>query len=335
MQDDQTIMKQPVNKFVIRQSIKELQAQRVFESLDDLTQAVTADLFSEGFSPDAEDKAKIARIVNDEGYTGRFAIDDLLRRKLKHKRWLPLASVLLAGLAFFVTTSAGAVIEHYVQKPLDNSRAAAPFTAVFQVPETTGGLLRFKVKLTNISAEPLSQMVLFACAGEVTQQFKVDPLEAGQSKTVTGALAVAGMPEGEVDFVAYVISGDFSLCSEPTTVAYRSREVAMTSGRARTQQTSPSGPTAGIRAGRTMESAANTSAKASAALPAATASPAASALSAEPQEAPLRTVPPRQLSSQSEVQRLAAATDPTSRRLLEAYAAAGDQQAIELLSGHP
>lgn len=345
MENDGPRMKQAVNKFVIRDSIKELQSKRRFDSLQELTEAVIEDLFCEGFTLDSEERSKVARIVDEEGYTGNFALDDVLRRKLKNKKWLPVASVVLAAMAFLLTTSIAAVIEHYVQKPLESDRPGAPFTALFQIPEKTGDLLSFKVKLSNAVDKPLPNVVLFASAGEVTQQFKVEALGIGESRTIMGTLDVGGLPPGQVDFVAYVISGDFSVCSEPTTVAHESREVAM-APQAISSERSGKGKPSRRGAGSADTSfeaapAASAAADAAEAAPAAPAAPSAGALPTRENaqiltrrdlEPSMREVAQRQLSSKVEVARLAQAGDATSLRLLEAYAAAGDEDARRLLS---
>lgn len=349
MESDSPAMKPTINRFVIRESLKELQARRTFASLDELSEAVIADLGAEGFRLDSHEQDKVKSVVREEGYTGRFVMDDVLRRKLKNKKLVPVLSVALAVLAFFVTTSIAAVIEHFVQKPLETDRAGAPLVALFQVPEKTGDLLSFKVKLSNVAGAPLSKVVVFASAGEVTRQFQVEPLEPGQTRTVAGALDLSGSPEGETNFVAYVISGDFSLCSEPTTVAYQSRQVAMAPS---LEGAGPSAESSAKR-GRAFHPAVKMEQDSSASgapapqaarapraprPPEAEHAPVASAevaigsnLQATPSS--LRTIGHRSVSSKAEVERLARATDPISRGLLEAYAAAGDPLAQKLLAG--
>jgi hypothetical protein len=248
--------------------------------------------------------------------------------------------------AFVVSATAAAVIEHYVQKPLDSDRPSAPFTAIFQVPDKAGDLLAFRVKVTNVSGEPLSQIVLFASAGSVAQQYKVDRLDKGQSQTVTGVLDLANQPEAELDFVAYLISGDFSLCSEPTKVARQPNYVAMaTSPAAQTGPAHPHVEGSGLgksrssgRADSSNESTARQAMAAKkssqlehsvAAPPAASALPSAGRVEASQS---LRVVSNQQLNSKSEVLRLAGKTDPVSRELLRAYAEAGDREAIRLLN---
>ena len=307
---------QTVNKFVIRNSIKELQAKRTFSTLEELAEAVNEDLYAEGFAVGPEEKAKIASLVQEEGYTGRFAIDDILRRKVKNKKWLPLVSIVCAACLFLLTTAVAAVVEHYVQRPLDGGRKTPPpLTAVFQVPETVDERLLFKVQLTNLTDRPLQNVVLFASAGEVARQLSVDVIEGGQSRTIDGTLDLPNTAEPEVDFVAYVISGDFSLSSQPTRVAREPRFVAMLdsseiSGR-QAAKGRPPGAVAALSAGpapssgSSLENSRVGKSSNSADLPASNLKMTA--------KTTFRTVPSSPLTSDREIERLAQRGDVVSR----------------------
>jgi hypothetical protein len=325
---------QTVNKFVIRQSMKALQDQQVFQSLEELAEAIADDLFEEGFTVSVEDRAKITKIVEEKGYTGRFALDDLVKRKLKNKKLLPVISVVMAALAFFVTTAVAALIEHYVQKPLEGSRSA-PLTAVFQLPDLTGPQLDFKVQLSNHSGEALRNVVLFASVDQVTRQFPIQTLESGQSLTVTGTLDVSGVNGNGLDFVGYVIAGDFSLRCQPTRIARRSAQLAVAEP-PRSEALAP-----GMMAGgagqensvavRNVGRSKMTNGKKSVAELDNGSSIAAAPGAALSKEAPtFKTVESNVLQAKDEVLRLAERDDAASRELLKAYAAAGHPKAIEL-----
>lgn len=317
---------QSVNKYVIRQSMKALQEQRTFDSLEELAAAIATDLFNEGFSVEAEEKAKIKQIVDEEGYTGRFALDDLIRRKLKNKKMIPVVSVLMAGLAFLVTTTVAALIEHYVQKPLDDGRSA-PLTAVFQVPEKAASQLHFRVQLNNISNKPLQNVVLFASAAQVAKQFPIAELAKGDSKTITGSLDLSGLAASEVEFVAYVIAGDFSLRSQPTTIARSGMELAMNESRQRAPEAAPlaemdSAPPQAASEGTGLVAAVPARTKQARPESAARASkPSASSENrlVQVEEPVFRTVGSEVLDTAAEKERLRQRSDTSSQALLKAY----------------
>jgi hypothetical protein len=331
---------QTVNKFVIRNSIKELQAKRTFSTLEELAEAVNEDLYAEGFAVGPEEKAKIANLVQEEGYTGRFAIDDILGRKIKNKKWLPLVSIVSAACLFLLTTAVAAVVEHYVQRPLDGDRKTPPpLTAVFQVPETVDAQLLFKVQLTNLTDRPLRNVVLFASAGGVARQLSVDAIEGGQSRTVDGTLDLPKTAEPEIDFVAYVISGDFSLSSQPTRVAREPRFVAMLdSAEISAPQSAKGRPPGAVAIGSAAPAPSRGSSLEGSSLgrenTRSTVVPASNLPPVTEKPTTFRTVPSSPLTSDKEIARLAERGDAVSRQLLEAYAASGHQEARRLL-GQP
>ena len=297
--DSKSMPDQVVNKYVIRESMKGLQAQRSFATLEELSEAVVQDLQAEGFAVGAEERLKIQALINEEGYTGRFAIDDVLRRKLGGKRWLPVASLVVGALIFLATTTVAALIEHYVQKPLEDDHPAAPLTAVFQVPERAGDQLEFQLQLTNISGTEIRNLVVFASAGEITKQFALGELGVAQSQSFRGSLDLRSLPQTpEVEFVAYVIAGDFSLRSQPTRVARAAQAVAMA-------------PRARSRSKRTQNFAAS---QMKAPAMESSAAPAGGDVAVAYREINCEPV-----DSAGEMERLRNNSDPASQRLLEAY----------------
>jgi hypothetical protein len=313
-----------INKFLIRESMKGLQARQSFASLEELTEAVAEDLFNEGFTVGSEAKAKIAKVVEEEGYTGRFALDDVLRRKFKNKRLLPIVSVVVGLLVFVITTSASAIIEHFVQKPLEDARPA-PLTAIFQVPDRADQLLRFKAQIKNTSGAPLTNIIIFASADQVAKQYPIQQLAVGESHTVSGILDLTGVDGDTIDFVAYVIVGDFSLRSHPAQVAHRNQQVAaitLDSGRTFEGQAAPSMAAESVAPTARLNGQAKPTAKMAA--PSVPLKPSEDkANSPSINEAGMMSVSCDTVALDEEMQRLKQRDDPVSRQLLEAMTAAG------------
>lgn len=218
--------KERLTKFTIRQSLKALQERRNFTTLDELAAAVEEDLADEGFLLDVEDRSKIRKIVEDEGYTGRFAIDDWLRRRFKGSRLLPWISLAVAALLFVISSVVGAKIEGLVQGPTKAS-ATSQVTAVFQAPSTTNEReVPFKLLLSNAGSEPLKDLAVFISGPGPVAEFHVDQLEPKQPKSLEGNFKIKPGETGTAILVAYVVAPGFSLKSEPVQVALQGQYVA-------------------------------------------------------------------------------------------------------------
>lgn len=325
-----------LTKYVIRQSLRELQDRRTFTSYAELAQAVEEDLEAEGLELDTEDRVRIKVLVEEEGYTGRFALDDILRRKLKNRKYLPVASLVAGVVLFLASTTAAAVIEHFVQSPLEGKTPAA-LTAVFQIPSRADlDRLAFKVTIHNLSPEPLQDLVLFASAGSsVVQQFPVPEVGPGRQETVSAALDLSSASGEEVEFSAYVIGAGFSYRSEPMKVARGSggQLAAVSTERTARQQMNQGG----------MPPMAMAKAQAPAAVAVADEAvpPGALAEAAPPQESTLEevqwaSVQASSVSCDEDVNRLIGRVRdidcPVSKQLLEVYRDAGNAQAAEFLA---
>ncbi len=222
--------KERLTKFTIRQSLKALQERRNFATLDELAAAVAEDLADEGFLLDVEDQAKIRKIVEDEGYTGRFAIDDWLRRRFKGSRLLPWISLAAAALLFIISSVVGAKIEGLVQGPT-KAAASSQVTAVFQAPSTTSEReVPFKLLLSNQGSEPLHDLAVFISGPGPVAEFHVDHLDPKQPKSLEGNFKVKPGETGTATLVAYVVAPGFSLKSEPVQVALQGAYVADVGG---------------------------------------------------------------------------------------------------------
>ena len=96
-----------------------------------------------------------------------------IQERMKGSRMWPLMSVAGTAALFFVVTATQAIIEHFVQKPLEESGAAS-IAAVVQVPPSlTGPRLPFALTLTNGGGSVLDGLTVFASAPPGVAQAKV------------------------------------------------------------------------------------------------------------------------------------------------------------------
>ena len=210
------------SKFIIRAALKDLQQKRTYKTLDTLREDLENELVREGYELNDEEKSKIRLIVEEEGYTGKFAIDDIILRKIKNKKYWPLVSIAVMVIIFLITTIAGAFIEYFVQRPL-NGKQTTPSTpntviaAFFQLPtKVDGGILDFKVTIQNqLGSEALTGLVLFASAEDCVKKIDIDSLPPGGEKTVTEMLNIKGVKKSSFAFNAYIIGPRVSFRSEP------------------------------------------------------------------------------------------------------------------------
>lgn len=209
-----------VTKFVIQAAMKDLQRKKVYKTLKELREDLEGELGKEGYDLNAEDREKIRTQVEEEGYTGRFAIDDIILKKIKNKKYWPLVSVAVAAVIFLLTNIVGAFIQYFVQKPLDQrtpvaSRAA--IVAFFQLPTSVnGGTLDFKVTIQNqLENEELKDLVLFASAEEIVKKIEIASLPAGGNKTLIDNLNINTVKKNSFAFNAYIIGPKVSFKSEP------------------------------------------------------------------------------------------------------------------------
>jgi len=215
------VEKQKLSKFIIKAAIKDLQEKKNYSSLEQLGEDVEKELLSEGFTLKDEDKEKIKAIVEEDGYTGRFSIDDIILKRLKNKKYWPIASLIAAVLIFLLTTVVGAFIEYFVQKPLDSSPAepvnGSVIAAFFQLPSSVEGeVLDFKVTLQNqLSDEALKDLVLFASVEDDVSQITIEELDPNEKVTREGNLNIKDINKENFYFNAYIIGSKVSFKADP------------------------------------------------------------------------------------------------------------------------
>ncbi|MGV8121445.1 MAG: hypothetical protein AB2L14_16925 [Candidatus Xenobiia bacterium LiM19] len=213
-----------LTKFAIKAVLKDLQAREHFKTLAELKDSLEKELREEGFEIIGEDREKIAAIVEEDGYTGRFAIDDLIMKKLKNKKYWPIVSIAVAILVFIISSAVGGLIEFYVQKPLSREKSQDPastvIAAVFQIPEKIyGEKLEFTVNIQNLQkSEALSDLVLFASADDRVTKISVGPLDPAAHKKIKGILNLKDIRKARVTFNAYIISSKVSFVAEPVEI---------------------------------------------------------------------------------------------------------------------
>lgn len=227
--------KQKLSKFIIKAAIKDLQEKKNYSSLEELGKDVEEELLSEGFTLKDEDKEKIKEIVEEDGYTGRFSIDDIILKRLKNKKYWPVASLIAAVLIFLLTTVVGAFIEYFVQKPLDSSPAepvtGSVIAAFFQLPSSVEGeVLDFKVTLQNqLSDEALKDLVLFASVENDVSQITIEELDPDEKVTREGNLNVKDINKENFYFNAYIIGNKVSFKADPIEIRKNSEgQIAFT-----------------------------------------------------------------------------------------------------------
>ncbi len=209
-----------LSKFVIKSALKELQQKKRFKTLDQLREELEAELKSEGYAIDSEEKDKIKAIVEEDGYTGRFAVDDIIWKKLRNKKYWPAISVAIAVIIFIVSNVLGGVIEYYVQKPLSGAQPTennAVIAAFFQLPSRVeGGTLEFKVTVQNqLKKEALKDLILFASVDNVAEKIAIDELAPEGKRILTGKIDIHKIKKANFFFNAYIIGARVSFRSEP------------------------------------------------------------------------------------------------------------------------
>lgn len=211
-----------LTKFVIKAVLSDLQHKKQYRTLDELRDDVESELIREGYELSQEEKDKIKLIVNEEGYTGRFAIDDIIWRKLRNKKYWPWVSLGVAAVIFLITNIASALIEYFVQKPLNTQPpvAGSPkavVAAFFQLPtKVDSGTLDFKVTLQNqLVDEALQNLVLFASAEESVKKIDIESLPPGGEKIIADNLNIKGVKKNVFAFNAYIIGPKVSFKSDP------------------------------------------------------------------------------------------------------------------------
>lgn len=213
-----------LTKFAIKTVLKELQGRRHFKTLAELTDTLEEELREEGFELSSEDRERIAAIVEENGYTGRFAIDDVIMKKLRNKKYWPVVSIAVAVLVFIISSAVGGLIEYYVQKPLSREKIHDPaptvIAAVFQIPEKIyGEKLEFTVNIQNLQKnEALSDLILFASADDSVTKIPVGPLDPTAHKKIKGILNLKDIRKARVTFNAYIISSKVSFVAEPVEI---------------------------------------------------------------------------------------------------------------------
>jgi len=228
-----------LTKFAIKTVLKELQGRRHFKTLAELTDSLEEELREEGFELSSEDRERIAAIVDENGYTGRFAIDDVIMKKLRNKKYWPVVSVVVAIIVFIITSAVGGLIEYYVQKPLSMEKSQAPaptvIAAVFQIPEKIyGEKLEFTVNIQNLQrSEALSDLILFASADDSVTKIPVGALDPTAHKKIKGILNLKNIRKSRVTFNAYIISSKVSFVAEPVEIE-KSSVVAVDMGKGNT-----------------------------------------------------------------------------------------------------
>lgn len=228
-----------LTKFAIKAVLKDLQSREHFKTLAELKESLEEELREEGFEISGEDREKIAAIVEEDGYTGRFAIDDVIMKKLKNKKYWPVVSIAVAILVFIISSAVGGLIEFYVQKPLSREKSQDPaptvIAAVFQIPEKIyGEKLEFTVNIQNLQkSEALSDLVLFASADESVTKIPVGPLDPTAHKKIKGILNLKDIRKARITFNAYIISSKVSFVAEPVEIE-KSSVVAANMGKGNT-----------------------------------------------------------------------------------------------------
>ena len=212
-----------LSKFIIKSALKDLQDKKKFKNLQELTEELEKELADEGYELNDEDRKKIKLIVDEDGYTGSFRIDDIIFKKLKNKKYWPVASIIVAALIFVISNIIGALIEYCVQKPL-NGNVPAPATVIaafFQLPSKVyGSKLDFKVTLQNqLKNETLTDLVLFASAEDNVTKINIDKLAPDAApKPINGNINIASVNKKEFLFSAYIIGSNVSFQSEPVKI---------------------------------------------------------------------------------------------------------------------
>jgi hypothetical protein len=212
--------KENLSKFIIKSALKDLQDKKKFKNLEELREELEKELVEEGYELNDDDRKKIKLIVEEDGYTGSFRIDDVLFKRLKNKKYWPVASIIIAALIFIISNIIGALIEYCVQKPL-NANEPVPATVIaafFQLPSKVhGSKLDFKVTLQNqLKNQTLKDLVLFASAEDNVTKINIDKLDPNAApKPINGNIDIASVSKKDFMFSAYIIGANVSFQSEP------------------------------------------------------------------------------------------------------------------------
>ncbi len=212
--------KEKLSKYIIKTALKELQENKRYSNIEDIRKDLEEELAEEGYELTDEDRGKIKSIVEDEAYTGRFSIDDIFLKRLKNKKYWPVATVIVGVIIFVITNIIGALIEYCVQKPLSGNDPvpATVIAAFFQLPSKVEGTnLDFKVTLQNqLKNEPLKDLVLFASAEDNVTKINIDILPPNATpKPIDGKIDIASVNKKDFLFSAYIIGSNVSFQSEP------------------------------------------------------------------------------------------------------------------------
>mgnify|MGYP000851335429 CR=1 FL=1 len=212
--------KEKLSKFIIKSALKDLQDKKRFTSIEELTEKLAEELTEEGYEVNDEDRKKIKLIVDEDGYTGSFRIDDIILKRLKNKKYWPVATVIIGVIIFVITNIIGALIEYCVQTPLSGNEQvpATVIAAFFQLPSKVEGTnLDFKVTLQNqLKNEPLKDLVLFASAEDNVTKINIDTLPPNATpKPIDGKIDIASVNKKDFLFSAYIIGSNVSFQSEP------------------------------------------------------------------------------------------------------------------------
>jgi hypothetical protein len=222
-----------LTKSTIRMTLKDLQGRKRYKTLEEVRLDLQRELEEEGYTLDPADQERVRLIVDDEGYTGRFAIDDIIMKKLKNKKYWPVISVVIAVLCFVVAEAVGGVIQYFVQKPFADSQipvaAPAAIAAFFQLPERVDGtMLRFKVTVQNqLKNEALKDLVLFASVDDVVTKISIAQLPPEGKQSIVGNLDIKNVHKDKFNFNAYIIGARVSFKSEPIEIVKKAGVVAM------------------------------------------------------------------------------------------------------------
>jgi hypothetical protein len=222
-----------LTKSTIRTTLKDLQQRKRYKTLEEVRKDLQSELEDEGFTLDASDLERVRLIVDEEGYTGRFAIDDIIVKKLKNKKYWPVLSIVIAIITFFIAEALGGVIQYFVQKPFADSQAPATapaaISAFFQLPDQVNGTtLTFKVTIQNqLKTEALKDLVLFASVDDVVQKIAIEQLPPEGKQSIAGKLDIKSVHKNKFSFNAYIIGARVSFKSEPIEIVKAHSIVAM------------------------------------------------------------------------------------------------------------
>ena len=242
-------------KFLIRQSMEGLMKRKSYATLDELSDAVEEDLRDDGIDIEDTDRDRIRNVVEQEGDTGTFALDDIVRRKLG-KRFGVLVSIAVAVVGFLLYTVIASVIEYYVQRGIEEPPAPASLdlananpppaagrstavSAVFQVPPEIRELtLPFTATVTNaLGASALQDLTVLASAGRdtstqsVSAEYSIAEIAPNSHSVVEGSLDTSNIDGEHIIFKAYILGPGVTFKTPPITVARGSSERQQTEQR--------------------------------------------------------------------------------------------------------